>query len=91
MIPRGTQFGGQPKSSFEGNLNLCGPPLEESCLGDKVPSTPEAQEPEPPKQEQVLNWKAAAIGYGPGVLFGLAIGQVLYSYKPVLFYKLFRL
>ena len=32
----------------------------------------------PPKQEQVLNWKAAAIGYGPGVLFGLAIGQVLF-------------
>ncbi|KAG2286051.1 hypothetical protein Bca52824_045655 [Brassica carinata] len=57
----------------------------------KVPSTPEAQEPEPSKQEQVFNWKAAAMGYGPGVLFGLAIGQVLYSYKPVLFFKLFRL
>ncbi|CAN6903111.1 unnamed protein product, partial [Brassica oleracea] len=79
-------IGGQPKSSFEGNLNLCGLPLEESCFSDKVSSTPEAQKP-----EQVLNWKAAAIGYGPGVLFGLVIGQVLYSYKPVLFYKLFRL
>ncbi|KAF2616918.1 hypothetical protein F2Q68_00042778 [Brassica cretica] len=71
--------------------NLCGPPLEKSCFGDKAPSTPEAQEPEPPKQEQVLNWKAAAMGYGPGVLFGLAIGQVLYSFKPVLFFKLFRI
>ncbi|XP_013600596.1 PREDICTED: receptor-like protein 12 [Brassica oleracea var. oleracea] len=91
QIPHSTQIGGQPKSSFEGNLNLCGLPLEESCFGDKAPSTPEAQEPEPPKQEQVLNWKAAAIGYGPGVLFGLAIGQVLYSYKPVLFFKLFRI
>ncbi|WZZ84008.1 hypothetical protein YC2023_104580 [Brassica napus] len=91
QIPQGTQMGGQPKSSFEGNLNLCGPPLEESCFGDKAPSTSEAQEPEPPKQEQVLNWKAAAMGYGPGVLFGLVIGHVFYSYKPVLFYKLFRL
>ncbi|CAN6903117.1 unnamed protein product [Brassica oleracea] len=91
QIPQGTQMGGQPKSSFEGNLNLCGPPLEESCFGDKAPSSPEAQEPEPPKQEQVLNWKAAAMGYGPGVLFGLVIGQVLYSYKPVLFFKLFRI
>ncbi|CAN7066502.1 unnamed protein product, partial [Brassica oleracea var. botrytis] len=91
QIPQGTQMGGQPKSSFEGNLNLCGPPLEESCFGDKAPSTPEAQEPEPPKQEQVLNWKAAAMGYGPGVLFGLVIGHVFYSYKPVLFYKLFRI
>ncbi|CDY30493.1 BnaA04g16400D [Brassica napus] len=80
-----------PKSSFEGNLNLCGRPLLESCFQDKVPSTPEAQELEPSKQEQVFNWKAAAMGYGPGVLFGLAIGQVLYSYKPVLFFKLFRL
>ncbi|KAF2616912.1 hypothetical protein F2Q68_00042772 [Brassica cretica] len=86
QIPQGTQMGGQPKSSFEGNLNLCGPPLEKSCFRDKVPSTPEAQEP-----EQVLNWKAAAMGYGPGVLFGLAIGQILYSYKPMLFFKLFRL
>ncbi|KAF3553618.1 hypothetical protein F2Q69_00016164 [Brassica cretica] len=74
-----------------GNLNLCGLPLEQSCLRDKVPSTPEAQEAEPLKKEQVLNWKAAAMGYGPGVLFGLAIGQVFYSYKPVLFCKLFRL
>ncbi|KAH0929951.1 hypothetical protein HID58_015678, partial [Brassica napus] len=90
-IPQSTQFGGQPKSSFEGNLNLCGRPLLESCFQDKVPSTPEAQELEPSKQEQVFNWKAAAMGYGPGVLFGLAIGQVLYSYKPVLFFKLFRL
>ncbi|KAF2603983.1 hypothetical protein F2Q70_00028005 [Brassica cretica] len=90
-ISQSTQFGGQPKSSFEGNLNLCGRPLLESCFQDKVPSTPEAQEPEPSKQEQVFNWKAAAMGYGPGVLFGLAIGQVLYSYKPVLFFKLFRL
>ncbi|KAJ4895296.1 receptor like protein 54 [Raphanus sativus] len=85
---KGTQFGGQPKSSFEGNLNLCGRPLDHSCFRDKAP---EAQESEPSKQEQVLNWKAAAMGYGPGVLFGLAVGQVIYSYKPVLFYKLFRL
>ncbi|CAN6908847.1 unnamed protein product [Brassica oleracea] len=85
QIPQGTQMGGQPKSSFEGNLNLCGPPLEESCFGDK------AQEPKHQKQEQVLNWKAAAMGYGPGVLFGLAIGQLFYSYKPMLFNKLFRL
>ncbi|XP_018491696.1 receptor-like protein 54 [Raphanus sativus] len=88
QIPQGTQFGGQPKSSFEGNLNLCGRPLDHSCFRDKAP---EAQESEPSKQEQVLNWKAAAMGYGPGVLFGLAVGQVIYSYKPVLFYKLFRL
>ncbi|KAG2280113.1 hypothetical protein Bca4012_048355 [Brassica carinata] len=52
-----------------------------------APSAPEEHHLKPPKREQVLNWKAVAMGYGPGVLFG----QVLYSYKPVLFYKLFRL
>ncbi|KAF8045221.1 hypothetical protein N665_5388s0001 [Sinapis alba] len=87
QIPQGTQFGGQPKSSFEGNLNLCGLPLEQSCFNDKAPSTAE----EAQEAEQVLNWKAAGIGYGPGVLLGLVIAQVLSSYKPVLFFKLFRL
>lgn len=92
QIPQSTQIGGQPKSSFEGNINLCGLPLQESCFrGNGAPSTPQTQEQELPKQEHALNWKAAAIGYGPGVLFGLAIGQALARYKPVLFYKLFRL
>ncbi|KAG2308457.1 hypothetical protein Bca52824_028205 [Brassica carinata] len=35
QIPQSTQFGGQPKSSFEGNLNLCGLPLQESCFGTR--------------------------------------------------------
>ncbi|KAF3541108.1 hypothetical protein F2Q69_00019151 [Brassica cretica] len=87
QIPQSTQLGGQPKSSFEGNLNLCGLPLRESCFRYHAPSAPEEHHLKPPKREQVLNWKAVAMGYGPGVLFG----QVLYSYKPVLFYKLFRL
>ena len=93
QIPHGTQIGGQSKSSFEGNIDLCGLPLEETCFRETtgVPSTPQTQEIEPTKQEQVLNWKAAAIGYGPGVLFGVAIGQAFASYKPALFYKLFRL
>ncbi|KAF8051500.1 hypothetical protein N665_1715s0010 [Sinapis alba] len=91
QIPQGTQFGGQPKSSFEENLHLCGLPLEKSCFSDKVPATPEAQEIELSEQEQVLNWKAAAMGYGTGVLFGVAIAQFLSSYRPVLFFKLFRL
>ncbi|KAF2620632.1 hypothetical protein F2Q68_00038328 [Brassica cretica] len=93
QIPQGTQIGGQPKSSFEGNIDLCGLPLEETCFRETTgaPSTPQTHEPELSKQEQLLNWKAAAIGYGPGVLFGVAIGQAFATYKPALFYKLFRL
>ncbi|XP_019089225.1 PREDICTED: receptor-like protein 12 [Camelina sativa] len=86
QIPQSTQIGGQPKSSFEGNINLCGLPLQERCFkGNGAPSTPQTQETELPKEENVLNWKAAAIGSGPGVLFGLAIGQALARYKPIIF------
>ncbi|KAF2616911.1 hypothetical protein F2Q68_00042771 [Brassica cretica] len=37
------------------------------------------------------NELTAAMRYGPGVLFGLAIAQVLSLCKPVFFFKLFRL
>ncbi|XP_024003985.1 receptor like protein 42 [Eutrema salsugineum] len=78
-IPQGTQITGQPKSSFEGNAGLCGLPLQESCVGTSVPSIQDVKQEE---EGEVLNWKAVAIGYAPGVLFGLAIGQVIASYKP---------
>ncbi|KAG2308859.1 hypothetical protein Bca52824_028607 [Brassica carinata] len=82
-IPQGTQITGQPKSSFEGNLGLCGLPLEESCFTENTPSIEEPEE----KDEGVLKWRAVAIGYGPGVLFGLAIGHLVALYKPEWFIK----
>ncbi|XP_009143948.1 receptor-like protein 39 [Brassica rapa] len=80
-IPQGTQITGQPRSSFEGNAGLCGFPLEKSCFGTDAPP---AQQPkdEDEKNEEVLSWKAIAIGYGLGVLLGLTIAQVIASYKP---------
>ncbi|KAH0886673.1 hypothetical protein HID58_062769 [Brassica napus] len=77
-IPQGTQITGQPKSSFEGNAGLCGLPLQETCFGTIAPPTRQPSE----EDEEVLNWKGVAIGYGVGVLFGLAIMQVIASYKP---------
>ncbi|KAJ4903449.1 receptor like protein 27 [Raphanus sativus] len=79
-IPQGTQITGQPKSSFEGNLGLCGLPLEERCFTENTTSTDEAEEEE--EEGGVLKWRAVAIGYGPGVLFGLVIGHVFALYKP---------
>ncbi|CAA7019560.1 unnamed protein product [Microthlaspi erraticum] len=82
-IPQGTQITGQPISSFEGNSRLCGLPLHESCFGNHVPSTqPPNENEEDEEKEQVLSWKAVAIGYGVGVFLGLAIAQVIASYKP---------
>ncbi|EOA32345.1 hypothetical protein CARUB_v10015612mg [Capsella rubella] len=85
-IPQGTQITGQPKSSFGENAGLCGFPLEESCFGTNAPLThqpkEEEEEEEDEEEEQVLNWKGVAIGYGLGMLLGLAIAQVIASYKP---------
>ncbi|KAF8108776.1 hypothetical protein N665_0104s0091 [Sinapis alba] len=81
-IPQGTQIIGQPKSSFEGNAGLCGLPLQETCFGTNVPPTQQPAQEEEEEEEQVLNWKGVAIGYGPGVLLGIAIAQVIASYKP---------
>ncbi|CAN8315752.1 unnamed protein product [Cochlearia groenlandica] len=83
-IPQGTQIIGQPKSSFEGNLVLCGLPLEERCITESIPST---QEPQEQDEEEILKWRAVAIGYGPGLLLGITIGHVVALYKPWWFIK----
>ncbi|KFK31088.1 hypothetical protein AALP_AA6G066400 [Arabis alpina] len=85
-IPQGTQITGQPKSSFEGNARLCGLPLEESCFGSTTPPTQQPKEEE--DEDQVLNWKAVIIGYGPGLLFGLVLAHVIASYNLKWFVKI---
>ncbi|CAN8315814.1 unnamed protein product [Cochlearia groenlandica] len=77
-IPQGTQIIGQSKSSFQGNAGLCGLPLKVSCRGATLPPIQHVKQ----EEDKVLNRKAMAIGYAHGVLFGLAIGQVIASYKP---------
>ncbi|CAN7010097.1 unnamed protein product [Brassica oleracea var. botrytis] len=81
-IPQGTQITGQSKSSFEGNAGLCGLPLEESWFAPPTQQPKEEEEEEEKEEEEVLNWRGVAIGFGPGVLLGLAITQVIASYKP---------
>ncbi|CAN7104161.1 unnamed protein product [Brassica rapa subsp. narinosa] len=87
-IPQGTQITGQSKSSFKGNAGLCGLPLQESCASTSVPPLQDLNQEE---EGEVLSWKAVAIGYAPGLLFGLALGQVIVSYKPKWLAKLSRL
>ncbi|KAF8108817.1 hypothetical protein N665_0104s0132 [Sinapis alba] len=81
-IPKGTQISGQPESSFEGNAGLCGLPLQETCFGTSEPSTQWEKQEDDEEEGEVLNWRGVAIGYWPGVLFGLAIGHVIGLYKP---------
>ncbi|WZY90238.1 hypothetical protein YC2023_046976 [Brassica napus] len=80
-IPQGTQIMGQSRSSFEGNAGLYGLPLQ-TCVGPNLSPTQQPKQEEEDEEEQLLNWKGVGIGYGPGVLLGLAIAQVIASYKP---------
>ncbi|CAG7907668.1 unnamed protein product, partial [Brassica rapa] len=54
----------------------------ETCFGTIAPPTQQPPEEEKEEEEHVLNWNGVAIGYVPGALLGLAIAQVVSSYKP---------
>ncbi|XP_048591797.1 receptor-like protein 11 [Brassica napus] len=77
-VPRGTQFQRQSCSSFSDNSRLFG--LEEIC-GKNHGSLPATQQPEEvlDSEEQLFNWVAAAIAYGPGLFCGLVIGHIFTS------------
>ncbi|XP_010515385.1 PREDICTED: protein BRASSINOSTEROID INSENSITIVE 1-like [Camelina sativa] len=90
QIPEVGQFETFPREKFLNNSGLCGYPLPR-C--DPVNANGYAELPKQEEEEEgeLLSWKAVAIGYALGVLFGLAIAQVAASYKPEWFFKNFGL
>ncbi|CDY12720.1 BnaC04g29210D [Brassica napus] len=89
-IPQGTQIQSQNSSSFAENPGLCGFPLEETCGGKEEEATKQEEDGEKEEKDQVISWISAAIGYLPGVLGGLTIGHILYSYKYGWFMRIFH-
>ncbi|CAA0383385.1 unnamed protein product [Arabidopsis thaliana] len=81
LIPQSTQFATQNCSSFLGNLGLYG--FREICgESHHVPVPTTSQQPEEPlseSEDQLLNWIAAAIAFGPGMFCGLVIGHIFTS------------
>ncbi|MED6153973.1 hypothetical protein PIB30_107460, partial [Stylosanthes scabra] len=71
MIPTGKQFNTFQNDSYIGNPVLCGFPLSKSCKNDEEqpPSSVLHQ-----KEESLFGWKAVAVGYGCGVVFGMFLG-----------------
>ncbi|CAG7903810.1 unnamed protein product, partial [Brassica rapa] len=85
-VPRSTQFQRQKCSSFLDNPGLYG--LEEICGERHVPSpTSQQAEKYSEPEERMINWVAAAIAYGPGVLCGLVIGHIFTSHNQEWFPK----
>ncbi|CAD5320203.1 unnamed protein product [Arabidopsis thaliana] len=85
-IPQGPQFSGQAESSFEGNVGLCGLPLQGSCVAP--PTKYPKEEDEEEEEDEVIEWKAVFFGYWPGLLLGLVMAHVIASFKPKWFVKI---
>ncbi|XP_010466622.2 PREDICTED: receptor like protein 30-like [Camelina sativa] len=80
LVPQSPQFGSQNCSSFMNNPGLYG--FEENCAKNRVPVLHQPDESlTSDPDEPVLNWKVAAIVFGPGVFCGLVIGHIFTSYK----------
>ncbi|KAJ4916073.1 receptor like protein 38 [Raphanus sativus] len=92
-VPRSTQIQTQNCSSFEDNPGLYG--LEEICGEIHVPdptsgNSQQSEEFSSEESEEVLNWIAAAVAYGPGVFCGLVIGYIFFtSHKHIWFMEKF--
>ncbi|KAJ6979731.1 receptor-like protein Cf-9 [Populus alba x Populus x berolinensis] len=66
-IPQGKQFNTFENGSYEGNLGLCGFPLQVKCnKGEGQQPPPSNFEKEDSMFEEGFGWKAVAMGYGCG-------------------------
>ncbi|XP_027332605.1 receptor-like protein 35 [Abrus precatorius] len=77
-IPKGKQFNTFSNDSYVGNLGLCGFPMSIDCNNDPK----HGPSPSPAfwnEQKFGFGWKPVAIGYGCGMVFGIALGCCLLS------------
>ncbi|KAF2318902.1 hypothetical protein GH714_011547 [Hevea brasiliensis] len=76
-IPEGKQFNTFDNTSYEGNLGLCGFPLEKCDNGER--QQPTSSKEIDSKSKIGFGWKAISAGYGCGVIFGIAMGYVVFK------------
>ncbi|XP_034893558.1 receptor-like protein 9DC3 [Populus alba] len=90
-IPGGKQFNTFNADSFEGNLGLCGFPMPKECNSDEAPPLQPSDFHDGDDSkffEEGFGWKAVAIGYGSGFVFGVTMGYVVFrTRKPAWFLK----
>ncbi|XP_057990677.1 receptor-like protein 9DC3 [Hevea brasiliensis] len=86
-IPEGKQFNTFDNTSYEGNLGLCGFPLEKCDNGER--QQPTSSKEIDSKSKIGFGWKAISAGYGCGVIFGIAMGYVVFkTRKPTWFVRM---
>ena len=78
-IPQGKQFGTFQNNSYGGNLGLCGFPLSKNCGIDERPPPPIFQEDNNPMFMSGFGWEAILLGYGCGLVFGIAMGYFMFK------------
>ncbi|XP_034911547.1 receptor-like protein 9DC3 [Populus alba] len=84
-IPRGRQFSTFDPSSFQGNLGLCGIPLPTKCNNGVVPPL----SPSNFNEGDGFGWKAVAMGYGCGFVFGVTMGYIVFrTRRPAWFHRM---
>ncbi|OMP14166.1 hypothetical protein COLO4_00232 [Corchorus olitorius] len=60
-------------------MGLCGYPVSKSCSNDEPPPSNLPNENDESKSDITFGWKVVAIGYGCGLVFGLAVGYVVFQ------------
>jgi len=90
-IPTGKHFNTFNASSFEGNLGLCGFPMPKECNSDEAPPSQPSNFHDGDDSKffgEGFGWKAVALGYGCGFVFGVTMGYVVFrTRKPAWFLK----
>ena len=81
-IPQGKQFATFENNSYGENLGLCGFPLSKKCSIDEPPPpslSPIFQEDNDSMFTSGFGWKAVLLGYGCGLVFGSAMGYLVFK------------
>ncbi|XVF77262.1 hypothetical protein PTKIN_Ptkin14bG0029200 [Pterospermum kingtungense] len=76
-IPQGKQFNTFGNSSYEGNKGLCGFPVSKGCSNNEPPPSNLLEE-DGSGSNISFGWRVVFMGYGCGVVFGLAMGYVVF-------------
>ncbi|XWS08151.1 hypothetical protein CRYUN_Cryun41cG0055700 [Craigia yunnanensis] len=79
-IPQGKQFNTFENNSYEGNEGLRGFPLSRDCSKNEPPQLSHLNllDKDGSKSIIAFGWKVVLLGYGCGVVFGLAMGYVVF-------------